>query len=349
MVSTDFNGTDVINATWTELNYSDKPEGSGWDFVETEKIDLNNYVGKSINLAFRYRSTTSGAATWEIDWVSVQTEDVPKPEYTYYNEFFEKTGGQWALVTNDNFGDQKYIVSEDDYAAMGNPGPGEHNYFSSSIDPEDYLPLLIAQKLPYHQEDTVAVIYKYNSSGSTTPNASEYVFNGTTWQNTARIIERTEQFVHNGTEWIFDPAVTFTMTSSDYQIIVDYVKSNYENGSSYINSYGTAEYYFGADSYSSHTNFDLRVSNRDKYKVPGFEGLSEDDAIALMFDRLGEAVNILLREKYPDAVPQMNGADVYYNVTINTYENDLSHGEYTFKYQCISSAPEFKLVEAPKF
>lgn len=347
MVSSDFDGTDVTAASWTELTINDKPSGGNWDFVESEELDLASYVGNTIHVAFRYRSTTSGAATWEIDWMTVETKDVPKPQFSYFDEYFEKADGDWVMIEEDNFDDGKYVVSAEDYDAMGNPGPGRYNNFSSSDSPDDYLPHLISQYLPYAQaQDKVVVIYKYYA-GYTDSRASEYVYNGTTWENTSRIIDRTEQFVHNGTKWVFDPTVVFTMKTEDYQMIVDYVSSELE--SSYVNSYGTGEYYYGADAY--YENFDLRISTRTENDIPGFAGLSTEEAVDLTHERLEEAVEVLLQEKYPDAVTQVNGVDVHYIVTVDTYENDLSRGKYTYNFKCVANAPnpEFELIEGPEF
>ncbi|WP_291856727.1 choice-of-anchor J domain-containing protein [Marinilabilia sp.] len=348
MVSNDFDGADVTTATWTEMTIETKPAGTGWSFVESEEIDLVEFKGESIHIAFRYRSTTSGAATWEVDWLSVETKDAKKPKYTYFDEFFMKDGGEWHQIVEDDFEDGVYVLSVDDYDSMGEPG--NHDNFSSSVSPEEYLPVFLSINRPYAQEgEQLIVVFKYYSNRVTFSLASEYVFNGTEWQNSARIVERSEQFVHNGSKWVFDPTVVFTMTTPDYQLIVDYVKTEIDGGADYLNSYKTGEYYFGADAY--YENFDLRLSNRTEKNVPGFEGLSTEDAVALTYERLTEAVEVMLMEKYPDATAQVNGVDVHYIITVETYENDLSRGLYTFNFKCVKSGPnpEFELVEAPEF
>jgi YHS domain-containing protein len=247
----------------------------------------------------------------------------------------------------DDFEDGVYVLSADDYNTMG--APGKYDNFDSGDSPDMYLPVFLSENKPFAQsEEKVVVVYMYYS-GSTEVRASEYVFNGTEWQNSARIVERSEQFVHNGTKWVFDPTVVFVMSTSDYQLVVDYVKTEIDGGSDYLNSYKTGEYYFGADAY--YENFDLRLSNRTEKKVPGFAGLSTEEAVALTYERLTEAVEVMLMEKYPDATAQVNGVDVHYIVSVDTYENDLSRGLYTFNFKCVKSGPnpEFELVEAPEF
>ncbi|MGM0375866.1 MAG: choice-of-anchor J domain-containing protein [Bacteroidota bacterium] len=240
-----------------------------------------------------------------------------------------------------------FYLSSEVYDEMG--APGNYDNFSSSEPPDNYIPQYLQEQITYAQEgDKVIVGYKY-FSGGTEIRAGEYEFNGTSWENTSAITKRTEQFVHNGNEWVFDPTVVFTMSSDDYQLVVDYVQSNIENGASYVDSYGTTEYYYGASSYFE--NFDLRLNQKEEYGVPGYEGLSTEEAIQLSYDRMTEAVEIMLKEKYPDAQPTVNGVDVHYIVTVESYEDDLSRENYEYDFQCVSAGPdpEFELVSAPDF
>ena len=306
-------------------------------------VTYDVYGGNSGTYNVSYTVEEEGSpATFELlDGPTTETLAYSSSPTVYDGVYYVFDGDTWKPE------EDVYYLSSEDYDQMG--APGNYDNFSSSVIPDNYVPTYISMKKPFAQEgDNVIVGYKYYS-GSTSIRASEYVFNGTEWQNSSRIVERTEQFVHNGTKWVFDPTVVFTMATEDYQYIVDYVKTEIDGGSDYLNSYGTGEYYFGADAY--YENFDLRLANRTEYNIPGFEGLSTEDAIALTHERLGEAVEVMLMEKYPDATAQVNGVDVHYIVTVDTYENDLSRGVYTFNFQCVKSGPnpEFELVEAPEF
>ena len=64
MVSTDFRD-DVLQATWTELNLSQWPAGSNWTFINST-ADLSQYAGQTVTIAFKYTSTSSSSATWEV-------------------------------------------------------------------------------------------------------------------------------------------------------------------------------------------------------------------------------------------------------------------------------------------
>ena len=64
MISTNYDG-DVQAATWTELSLSQWPAGDNWTFINST-ADLSNYAGQSVTIAFKYTSTTSASATWEV-------------------------------------------------------------------------------------------------------------------------------------------------------------------------------------------------------------------------------------------------------------------------------------------
>ena len=66
-VSTDFDGEDVLGATWEdlELNPDQRTTGDSWDFVNVGPYSLASYVGHNIHLAVRYKSTSTCAPTYE--------------------------------------------------------------------------------------------------------------------------------------------------------------------------------------------------------------------------------------------------------------------------------------------
>jgi len=67
LVSTNYSNGLPNTATWTSLTIPTYPTGSDWNFVNSGSISLSNFVGESnVRIAFKYSSTTAGAATWEI-------------------------------------------------------------------------------------------------------------------------------------------------------------------------------------------------------------------------------------------------------------------------------------------
>jgi PKD repeat protein len=73
LVSTDYDGSSDPNGfTWTDLTSSFAfPASGSWTFNDAGTVDINALVGPSTFIAFKYISTTAGAATWEIDNITV--------------------------------------------------------------------------------------------------------------------------------------------------------------------------------------------------------------------------------------------------------------------------------------
>ena len=64
MISTDY-VSNVATATWHELNVDQWPAGTSWNYTNST-ADLSQYVGRNVNIAFKYTSVETGTSTWEI-------------------------------------------------------------------------------------------------------------------------------------------------------------------------------------------------------------------------------------------------------------------------------------------
>ena len=53
-------------STWKKVAITTYPAGNTWTYVNSGEISLDAFAGKQIKIAFKYLSTTSSAATWEI-------------------------------------------------------------------------------------------------------------------------------------------------------------------------------------------------------------------------------------------------------------------------------------------
>ncbi len=71
LVSNNFNGSSLPteSGTWVELTGFNRPPGNNWTFVDSGNIDLSDFDGQNIYIAFQYTSTSSAAAAWEISRV----------------------------------------------------------------------------------------------------------------------------------------------------------------------------------------------------------------------------------------------------------------------------------------
>ncbi|MDD4848855.1 MAG: DUF5689 domain-containing protein [Bacteroidales bacterium] len=66
-VSTNYDGTNLNEEDWTQVNVPTYPSGSDWSFVQSGAINLDQFVGATnFHFALRYTSTPSACATWEV-------------------------------------------------------------------------------------------------------------------------------------------------------------------------------------------------------------------------------------------------------------------------------------------
>lgn len=67
LVSTNYDGTSNPNdATWTELSGFTRSPGNSWTFVQSGEVSLAAFEGQNIRVGFKYVSSASAGATWEI-------------------------------------------------------------------------------------------------------------------------------------------------------------------------------------------------------------------------------------------------------------------------------------------
>jgi hypothetical protein len=233
-------------------------------------------------------------------------------------------GVAWMMLSNT------YELVDADYDAMG--APGQYNNFSSSAKPEDYLPTWLKLAHPYDVAGTVRTIIYLYYSGSANTYAQEYRYDGNSWTQYDAMTVETNQFIHNGTEWVFDPAETIEMTTADYQIIVDYVKANLADKDP--STYDDSENYYGASAH--YNNFDGRSG---KWNSTDFA--TWDDAVK---EAIGE---IFLPAKYPNAVAVVNGAQMGYNVVFDSYTGSYATYVIRFNVSKAGPDPEFEYVTGP--
>ncbi len=74
--SSNYNGGDPSSdGNWTELSVTLDTDSSSWSsWTDSGNIDLSSYTGGNVYIAFKYVSTSSGSATYEIDNVLVVGE-----------------------------------------------------------------------------------------------------------------------------------------------------------------------------------------------------------------------------------------------------------------------------------
>ena len=75
MIKISKNYIDNVNtADWTQLEATNRPAGDSWSECTIDPVDLAEFVGNKVRLAFCYVSTTNAAPTWEIFNVNITGE-----------------------------------------------------------------------------------------------------------------------------------------------------------------------------------------------------------------------------------------------------------------------------------
>ncbi len=341
MVSENFNGTEagITSATWKDVTSSfTLPTGpaSGYGTLSSAgEMDFKAYVGKKVYVAFKYVGNgidNSATTTFQIDNVKIsEVKSAMSVKSTVKQDaVYQFTSGKWVAAPSSII-----IIQPGDYTTMG------VTYLSTTTAP-NYIPQYLSQKLPYAQEGaTYAVVYK--SGSGNTYYADEYIQKSKVWTLNSFVLNKTDQFVVSDAGWVFDPTLYFTMVkgknpTDGYMILVNYVKANHSDIPGIINSYGDAEFYYGAN--ANYGNISTRdVDRRIDPSYPS-SGTTEEKQNFLN-QRTQEGLGILLSIAYPDAKLQVSGIDQYAYVTTNIWDGIVSSPgpAYRYKYQCIGENP----------
>ncbi len=72
LISSDYDGSsNPNNFTWTDLSSQASFSDGNWNSVPSGDIDLLNWMGKDVYIAFQFTNTSSASATWEVDDILV--------------------------------------------------------------------------------------------------------------------------------------------------------------------------------------------------------------------------------------------------------------------------------------
>ena len=199
--STDYAG-DVKTATWTDLVY-DGSKFNGWNFI-AQSVDLKQFEGKKITLAFAYKSTDQCAPTAEIKnlaivngqyWDVCLFKEVPESDvaaqmlkmsrasgaYANTAALYVYREGAWVEYTNDDVNVK--VADPALYAEVG------ADYI---VRPDNIFPIYLTQNYPFAARGDKAVVIYRNSSNAVS--AKEYAFTAG-WVAVENYSKRTTIFV----------------------------------------------------------------------------------------------------------------------------------------------------------
>lgn len=347
LISTDFDGSNVDAANWTDVsdqfNIPSEPSSGYGTMASAGSISLDDYVGKTIYVAYHYvgNKQTNATTTYQIDNIMVANEIAAPVETEMRFALYEYTGNGWYEFENSN---HAICLSMADYEEIGG-NPGKYYNFDDNAPAQAYMPQYLAKHAGYALDgDTCTVIFRQYAGGNTVGN-EQYVYNAASnlWSYCDLVREETRPYGFNGSEWAYNPSVTITLTtdrddaisSSFYQAIIDWVADNYPE---YVDAeYGDSEYYYGSSSYNN--DFDFRLNKWQAQSA--YSGMTGEELSALMWERLPEAFPHALEVIYPNVNP-VDGMDVIY--TINFVVYDGSNHSYTIQYKVVGQG-QFEYVE----
>jgi hypothetical protein len=361
------------NEVGTYLSFSNKRLASKWipyflaqSFIA---LDSNSKINVTYNYAVSEYSSLTAYTITTTDFILMMLYD---KEFTSVNTpaeflptFFEDKYGatQDSIIyvtakyknTDDTYVDSVMLYTRDaeswhyienqyrllaaDYNSMGTPGAND--YFTSSDPAKNYLPTFLKLKFPYSKAGDEKLIQYSYFTDYTQKLYEAYYFDGSEWTSSK---PKTDQFIHTGTAWAFDPTVYYTMVKADYQIMVDYV-ANTPAIVAYLDPvyFANTEWYWGASAY--YGNIDLRATKHRTYDPEGiYAVLSDEQLFELEMERLKEAAVIVAEAKFPNQQPLSNGIQVYYFINMKTYQPGYYY--YDFKVKCVDVG-QFEFEEGP--
>lgn len=128
----------------------------------------------------------------------------------FWNNGFLYVDGAWEIIEG---------FTEDEYAAMGESFPN----FSSEDEAFSKIPVFLEDKFKYETKssgDIHGAMYKlYVGGGVTESYVVYFIYDGSAWAKYDNVIDETLQFGHDGTVWVPDNTIKYTLTASDYALV----------------------------------------------------------------------------------------------------------------------------------
>lgn len=205
-VSADYEfGTDPSTATWTELSVRYPNTSSFNDFQDVE-ASLDAFIGQTVTVAIKFKSTDSASRTIEISSITIQEGEASGGggggdlQTMPYTQDFSTAFGTYT--TKNVIGDQAWNISYQSAVMTGHVKVGnEHHYYEN----EDWLlssPVMIANVEHAKMVMNYAAKYDGPDNDITIQVSSDYTFGNmpesATWTALPVNIEN-----QPGTEWTF--------------------------------------------------------------------------------------------------------------------------------------------------
>ena len=174
------------------------------------------------------------------------------------NDGFFYTNGGWEFVQG---------FTEDEYNAMGE---GYAN-FSNEDEAAAKIPIFLKDKFKYDGKeagDLEPIMYKlYVGGGVTESYIMYFIYDGSEWEMYDNVMEQTMQFGHDGTTWVPDNTIRYTLGGDDYTVIASSLQEKYPSAAGNALNYGNFERRIGNANYWSDEmlaeGFGILLDNKD--------------------------------------------------------------------------------------
>ena len=115
----------------------------------------------------------------------------------------------------------------EEYELLG--GSSRFRNFSGDVaETERKIAIYLKQLYPFAgAEDFVAVQYDF-FSGSVSTRNTNFVYDGTVWNPIPTVINTSLKFGHNGTTWVPDNTIKYTLTNADYALVGNGTFNNFD-------------------------------------------------------------------------------------------------------------------------
>ena len=312
-------------------------------YPNTGSVDADLNGQEVVVVGYSIGSTGSSTKYLNTMITSVEAASTPASRAAYTRAanteqiyvMYQYNNGSWTAAT------ETAMVSPSAYSQMGL----SNNNFSSTYKPENYLPQFLTLKYPYAQEEqTIAAVYYYYNGTTTDIASEEYTYTSGSWVVNTNIEAVTDQFVYDGSVWNYDPSIVITLKKGDsytkefMQVTVDGVKEYI--GSEYIDSYGTAEFYFGSSAY--YGNVDITVAKWKQYAP--YANLTDAEVETLIVEHAKSGIFVYSLEYYHGDLDVIPGIDVTVTITYDTYNSAGSAGVNQIKY-LVTGKGQFEYIE----
>lgn len=332
------------SSSWTKVEIPEHTDNTSWTFGTSGTIDLSAFAGKKIQFAFRYVSKDGESGTWEVKNLTMTGTAAARSSVRSHAPAQGLTLTPVAAAYTLDKGTWKaadYVVLQPGtYAEMGQ----SYNNLSTA---EPYLSTYLASKFPYAADGTVKnVLWLHYAGGSTSYDCSQYVLTDGAWTANTFVEQVTEQFVHNGGKWMYNPNVTITLPAGRnqplstlyFQACVDWVYENIcvplgdnsiTSGQFYVSKYGNNEYYSGTSAYQG--NIDLRPDAARTQYPAEYGSMTDDQIVDLEKERfMTQVMPGALARLHPDATP-IEGLEVLYTINFAVYTGTTTSYTAVFK------------------